>query len=145
MDERVYWLSFSIFPGVGPLLFQALLGKFGSAKDAWNASDKDLRIVLKNKLTEKFVSFRKTFSLEEYEKELVAKKVWFVTLGEDGYPELLKKIKNPPFVLYVKGYAKILHSVQNDKREFVSRSAAKDPVRFQPSRVGLHPRHASLH
>lgn len=119
MQERDFWLGFSVFPGIGPILFQALLEKFGSAKDAWNGSDKDLRDVLKDKLTEKFVAFRKRYSLEDYARRLLVQGVSFLTLGEDGYPELLKQIKSPPFVLYVKGSIDIFdeRGVKGDKRD----------------------------
>ena len=51
----------------------------------------------------KFDKFRGEFSIEDYIKKLKEKDVWFVTLQDKEYPELLKEIKNPPFVLYGKG------------------------------------------
>ena len=48
----------------------------------------------------KFDKFRGEFSIEDYIKKLKEKDVWFVTLQDKEYPELLKEIKNPPFVLY---------------------------------------------
>ncbi|MEN9407896.1 MAG: hypothetical protein RLZZ455_1112 [Candidatus Parcubacteria bacterium] len=117
MNERDYYLGFSVFPGVGPILFQALLERFGTADVAWCASDKDLEDVLKNKLTVKFVKFRDTFSLQEYVNTLESKKVSFLTLGDKEYPQLLKKIKNPPFVLFVKGNIDIFCRSKNNLSE----------------------------
>lgn len=114
MSEKLYWLGFSVFPGVGPVLFRLLLEAFGNAEAAWNASGKDLNVILKNKLTTKFISFREQFSPEKYEEVLDAKNVWFVTLEEKEYPQLLKKIENPPFVLYGIGSISILHQIQDD-------------------------------
>ncbi|MDP2637493.1 MAG: DNA-processing protein DprA, partial [Candidatus Levybacteria bacterium] len=37
-----------------------------------------------------------------------AGKVWFLTLQDEEYPQLLKEIKNPPFVLYGKGDRELL-------------------------------------
>ena len=114
MSERDYILGFSVFPGIGPVLFQSLLITFGTAEGAWNASEKDLHDVLKNKLTRKFIGFRDTFSFDSYADALESKKVTFVTIGDKGYPELLKKIKNPPFVLYAKGDQRVLNQIQDD-------------------------------
>ncbi len=36
-DEKLYWLGFSAFPGVGPKRFALLRKYFGSAKKAWQA------------------------------------------------------------------------------------------------------------
>ncbi len=108
MNERLYWLGFSVFPGVGPKRFRLLLNYFKSAKTAWEASALDLEPILGKVLTGKFNEFRKTFMLEEYYKELQAKKVSFIALVDKDYPELLEEIEDPPFVLYVKGNRKIL-------------------------------------
>jgi len=84
MDERDYWLGFSTVSGIGPAKFRKLLQEFGTAKAAWKAKRLD-------------------FSIEKYLEELKKKDVWFLTLLDDDYPELLKQIKNPPFVLYGRG------------------------------------------
>ncbi|MDP2649483.1 MAG: DNA-processing protein DprA [bacterium] len=103
MDERFYYLAFSVFPGVGPTRFGSLLKNFGSAKNAWFAKQTDLKEILGEKLTAKFEGFKSKFSIEDYIKQLQRKNVSFVCLTEEGYPEFLKQIKNPPFVLYVLG------------------------------------------
>jgi DNA processing protein len=84
MSERDYWLGFSTISGIGPAKFKKLLAEFKTAKSAWEAKKPD-------------------FSIENYLKELKKKYVWFITLQDENYPELLKGIKNPPFVLYGKG------------------------------------------
>src|SRR3990172_5306133 len=84
MSERDYWLGFSALPGIGPAKFRKILKEFGTAKAAWGAKKSD-------------------FSIEEYLKQLKEKDVWFVTLLDEDYPQILKEIKNPPFVLYGRG------------------------------------------
>ena len=125
-DERNYWVGFSVFPGVGPIKFKMLLSRFGSAKDAWKSSTSDLTKVLGEKLTARFDEFRTKFSIADYAGRLQRLGVSFVILADKEYPSLLSQIKNPPFVLYVKGDAEILNSsfakaskdrqVQNDNR-----------------------------
>lgn len=120
MDERNYWLGFSSFPGIGPAKFKKLLDNFGSAKDAWQApggrpfwsepQGRRLGKLIGEELAEKFDNFRNNFSIEKYAGELGNKDVSFVTLKDKEYPELLKKIKNPPFVLYAKGDPSLFRS-----------------------------------
>lgn len=116
-DERMYWLGFSVFPGIGPVKFQLLLSHFSSAKDAWEAPIRDKQEAIGSKLTEKFEKFRQTFSLEEYAEKLKKKNVGIVTVVDAEYPERLKQIKNPPFVLYVKGNKRLLNLSLRHSRE----------------------------
>lgn len=106
MNERDYWLGFSVFPGIGPTRFASLLRRFGTAKEGWHASKADLEAILGKKLAARFLSFRDVFSLQAYSKKVAENNVFYVTLLDGVYPLLLKEIKNPPFVLYVKGKSK---------------------------------------
>jgi len=110
MDDRNYWLGFSVFSGIGPMKFKKLLNSFGSAKDAWEVPKSDLARLLGEKLAEKFDEFRDKFSIEDYVNELEKKDVYFVTLKDKEYPKLLSQIRNPPFVLYVRGDPSSLRS-----------------------------------
>jgi len=83
--------------------FKKLLNSFGSAKDAWGAPKSDLEKVIGERLVPKFDEFRNKFSVEDYAGKLKKKNVSFIILTDSNYPELLKQIRNPPFVLYVKG------------------------------------------
>lgn len=110
MDERSYWLGFSLFSGIGPGRFTKLLTHFGSAKNAWEAHETDLVTILKPALTKSFLAFRKEFSFEDYLKKMHKANVSFLTLEDKQYPQLLKTIKNPPFVSFYKGNKEILNS-----------------------------------
>jgi DNA processing protein len=89
MEERDYWLGFSTVSGIGPAKFRKLLDESGTAKAAWK-------------------KLKPEFSIENYLQELKRKDVWFLTLKDKNYPQLLKEIKNSPFVLYGKGDALLL-------------------------------------
>lgn len=103
MEEKFYWLGWSVFPGVGPGKFRLLIEKFESAKNAWQASSLDLKSVIGEKLTENFDKFRINFSIENYAKKLVEKKVWFLTQKDPKYPQLLLQTDKPPILLFGKG------------------------------------------
>jgi DNA processing protein len=104
MTEKYNYLGFSVFPGIGPKKFDMLLKNFGSAKTAWESSRSDLEQVMGKSLTLKFEDFRKEFDIEKYVEKLKKQKVQFVCLSDKEYPSLLKKIPNPPIVLYMKAF-----------------------------------------
>jgi DNA processing protein len=90
VGERNYYLGFSTISGIGPAKFRKLLGEHKTAKAAWE-------------------SLKPKFSIKDYLEELKKKNVWFVTLLDENYPQILKEIKNPPFVLYGKGHKSLLN------------------------------------
>lgn len=111
MQERLYWLGFSVCWGIGPAKFALLLDYFKSAKNAWKASESDLQASgLGEVLTQKFKHFRKTFSLEHYAEKLEQKKVSYLTLLDTHYPHRLKQIPKAPFVLFVKGDVSVFNT-----------------------------------
>jgi len=91
MDERDYWLGFSTISGIGPAKFRKLLEEFKTAKIAWE-------------------NLKPNFSIENYLKKLKEKDVWFMTLLDEDYPQILKEIRNPPFVLYGRGNPSTLYA-----------------------------------
>lgn len=104
MDERLYWLGFSVFSGIGPVRFKRLLDYFGTAQSAWGASVADLKKARLGDITAKRLDeFRYNFPITDYFHKLRDADVKFFTLSDSQYPEFLSRIKNPPFVLYVKG------------------------------------------
>ncbi len=113
MDERLYWLGFALFSGIGPKRFQLLLETFGSAKDAWEAEESALaESGIGSKNAQTFVEFRKGIAIQRYADVLEKKRIAYVCLYEDTYPSLLKQISNPPFVLF---YSGALSAVSSEK------------------------------
>lgn len=102
MDRRFY-LPFSVFSGIGPHKFNALIKTFGSAKLAFEASQSDLKDVIGEKTAHKFDEFRNKFDLSKFELELKKKKIEYICVTDKNYPILLKQIPNPPILLFVKG------------------------------------------
>jgi len=103
VDERLYWLGFSLFPGIGPKKFINLINEFSTAKAAWEASDVELLKVLGPAITKKFIAYRPTCNASEYQDRLKKSNVWYVLSVDEQYPQLLKEIDDPPYVLYGRG------------------------------------------
>lgn len=106
-EEKLYWLAFSAFLGIGAKRFALLKNYFGSAKAAWKAKENDWRTIgLGSSLARKLAEFRKTFTPQKYWQTLRKKGFTCLFLDEPDYPRNLKKIDDPPFVLYVWGEIK---------------------------------------
>lgn len=108
MKERIYWLGFSAFSGIGPSRFQLLLRHFGSAKAAWEASGEDYKNLVGTALATRFDTFRQSFSLSGYAKKFADKDVDYVLYIDKSFPLQLKELKNCPFILYVRGDISVL-------------------------------------
>lgn len=99
------WLKLIRCDGVGSVTFARLKKYFGSVDAALEASLSQLTQVagIGEKTARTIVSSRDKFNIEA-ELEIAEKVgVCLLTLADDRYPSLLKKIDDPPPVLYVKG------------------------------------------
>jgi DNA processing protein len=103
LQDRDYFLGFSVFSGVGPKRFADLITAFGTAKNAWHGDDSTLITVLGKAYGNAFLSFRKQFSIAEYLTALKKKNVSFLTLADTLYPHSLREVPLSPFVLYLRG------------------------------------------
>lgn len=103
LEDKEYWLAFSVFQGIGPIRFNHLLNIFGSAKKAfWSPERKWREIGFSGKLVARFLNFRRHFDFDSYFLRLEKKGVRAIFAEEENYPKLLKEIVDRPSVLYVK-------------------------------------------
>jgi len=99
------WLKLIRADGIGPITFAKLIKHFGSAERVLGASVRELSKIdgVGFKTAERIASTREKFNTE-VELELARKLgVWLVNLADERYPPVLKRIYDPPPVLYVKG------------------------------------------
>ncbi len=114
MDERNYYLGFSLANNIGPIRFRNLLNYFGSASSAWKGTNKELREAgLGPKTIEGFLGFREEFGFGDYLEKLRKTKSDFIASFEKSYPNSLTKLPNPPIVLFVKGDKSCLDNEKN--------------------------------
>ncbi len=89
--------------GLGAQKMKILLGFFGTAEKAWQADLSQLeRSRIGNNIAGKIVSGREKINPDEEWKKLEKENIKVITLADDNYPQLLKEIPNPPYILYVK-------------------------------------------
>jgi len=99
------WLKLLRSDGIGPVTFTKLIKHFNSAERALSASVSELAKVngIGFKTAERIAATRDKFDPVE-ELNLAEKLgVWLINLEDQRYPVMLKKIYDPPPVLYVKG------------------------------------------
>lgn len=91
MEDREYWLSLNLVPGLRLNDVRKLIAVFGSAREIFSKNKKEFPI-------EKIEPI-----LRKELKELEKKKLSYIALSDKEYPEFLKEIPDPPVVLYVNG------------------------------------------
>ena len=99
------WLKLIRADGVGPTTFAKLIKYFGSPDRALGASAGELANVdgIGFKTAEQIAATRNKFDTAA-ELQLAGKLgVWLINLEDRRYPPVLKRIYDPPPVLYVKG------------------------------------------
>jgi len=104
MNERDYYLGFSLVNGIGPKRFNSLLKQFKTARKAWGASESELKISgIGPSFVKKLIEFRSKFDFDTYSKLLKQKEVGFIAHCDKHYPQLLKELDDAPIVLFTRG------------------------------------------
>ncbi len=89
--------------GIGPIRFDVLINHFGTVEKAYKADRGELKELLGNALTEKFIEFRNEFDPIKKLDEFKQKEIRVLTREDNRLPRQLKNISDPPICLYIKG------------------------------------------
>src|SRR3954465_14302785 len=102
LDRRSAELLLAPTPGIGPRLRKALLAHFGSADAVISAAASDLRSVpgIGQKLSRSIVVSRQEIDVEKELEDCRTGGVTVLVESEDGYPQTLRTIPDPPGVLF---------------------------------------------
>jgi DNA processing protein len=104
VNDRKYWLGFSLVPEIGPKRLSHLLNRFGDLALAWTASETRLcEAGLDRQPVENLLRVRRQLNLDAEMAKIEKVGARLLTLADDDYPALLKKIPDAPTVLYVRG------------------------------------------
>jgi len=101
MDKYLYWLD--RIEGLGPLAKKNLIDAYGDAENIFRASEKHLKYILDEKKLKLLMDAKEMVEMEDAFEELKRKKIHMVCYHEDGYPEKLIHIPDPPFAMYYVG------------------------------------------
>jgi DNA processing protein len=104
LSNQAYWLGLSLVPQLGTVRIQQLLTAFGTAKNAWEATEKDLRDVgLPEQVLNSLLKTRKTLDLASEIRKVEALGASLITWEDSSYPENLRFISDAPVLLYLRG------------------------------------------
>lgn len=104
VNDRKYWLGFSLVPEIGPKRLSHLLNRFGDLALAWTASETRLcEAGLDRQPVENLLRVRRQLNLDAEMAKIEKAGARLLTLADENYPALLKKIPDAPTVLYVRG------------------------------------------
>jgi DNA processing protein len=106
-EEKLYSFALSFCPNLGSQRLFLLKRYFGSIKKVWEASEQELlKTGLRSNFVKKLISVRQKVNLDSSFIRLRENGIECQILADKKYPENLKKIDNPPFTIFVKGFIK---------------------------------------
>ena len=105
MTDKLPWLGLRSIPGVGIVLGQRLLQRFGGPAAVFKARLQDLAAIkgITPAMAQAIVGFRDWDKLEERLGRLTAQGAELVTQDDPHFPAGLKQIPYPPPLLFIKG------------------------------------------
>jgi len=106
LDYRKYVIALREKAGVGPKTFQQLVSAFGSPENIYKVGLEEIQKLPRMnpaKAERIFASQDKLSEIEEHILFLEELGIGILTILDDNYPSILKKIDDPPPLLYYKG------------------------------------------
>lgn len=141
-DCLKYWVWLSIIPGVGLATCKKLLDIFGTPMDVWGASELSLKKsgILTDHMVKELINKKNKDTVKKHIDNIQKNGVTVINYMEDMYPQYLKKIYDPPIVLYFKGNLikeeKVIAIVGSRKASSYGLVAA-ETIAYELSRVGI--------
>ena len=113
MTEKEALIALNMMPGIGSITVLRIMERFGSAAAIFDLSEAELASVqgVGSVRAAKLVAELNCVLYKEEIERAENSSIKFVTLIDDDYPELLKKIPDPPAALYVAGATKVLNKI----------------------------------
>jgi len=108
-SNAIYWLALSLTPGLGPTRGRKLRERFGSVQDIFHASLTELEAENLQAQSAQHIALGKSLELAHDEvAKAAAAGIQILCRDDEGWPERLSEIYDPPLVLFVHGNAKAL-------------------------------------
>lgn len=108
LSEIRDWIGLSLVPDVGPKRFVLLLNHFGSPKEVFSSSLKELEKIpdIGRAVAQNIKNFKLWDEVEKQSLRVGKEGIRFITLKSPEYPLNLKNIYDPPPYLFLKGEIK---------------------------------------
>ena len=111
IEEKIYKVWISLIRNLGIKRYENLIQEFGSKEQIWKT--KKEKIIKVNKITEEIALLISNENIKKdvnrHIKFMEKNNIDIISIEDKEYPELLKKIYNPPICLYIRGNKSILN------------------------------------
>jgi DNA processing protein len=103
-SNSIYWLALSLTPGLGPTRGRKLVERFATIQDIFHASLTELEAENLQAQSAQHIALGKSLELAHDEiAKAAAAGIQIVCREDQGWPERLSEIYDPPLVLFVRG------------------------------------------
>ncbi len=106
MDNRtIAWIKLGLMRFIGPVKAAALVDALGSPENIFKAKRNDLAPVtgIGPSVADRIIAERRNIDVDKELEAVRRHGVTVITVDDGAYPQALKSIYDPPYVLYVKG------------------------------------------
>jgi DNA processing protein len=111
-EEELYWLAMKLVPGLGARTSGKLLDRFRSPQALFRASRTELESAGLSGAVAQSIASGCTFEEAAAQQErMAACGAVVVTIGDPRYPQALREIFDPPFLLFARGRAELINSL----------------------------------
>ena len=112
LENKKYWIWFSLIKGLGSKRKQKLLESYKTPEKIYKLTKKEL--IETNGIGEKMVENILKSKDEDYLKKYILymqkHNIDIININDENYPKILKEIYDPPISLYIKGNQNILNN-----------------------------------
>lgn len=110
MTNRTLHLCLALLEGIGPKRLALLLERFGSVENIFSAKISDVASAasIPHEKAEELLSQHHIKKAERVEELCSKHSIDIITLDDELYPPLLRRINSPPSLLFVRGDARVL-------------------------------------
>lgn len=111
IEDIKYKIWISLIKNLGFRRYQKLIQEFKSLEELWNVSKDDLVKIdgIGQKLSEFITNENLKMDINRHIEYMKQHSIDIISIEDNEYPELLKKIYNPPICLYIIGRKDILN------------------------------------
>jgi len=105
MTATEAYLALNLLPNIGPIRVRRLLEKFGTPQTILAANLRELLTVpgIGEEMAENIHDWEKRIDLPEEQRRIATHGISLLTVDDPSYPDALRNIHDPPFLLYMKG------------------------------------------
>lgn len=103
MEQQDFLVAFASISGIGSMRLKLLLEYFGSAEEAWKATFSEIsRVGLPKNVLTAILDRRQKINPHQYHYSILKRGIKVVTILDSDYPDRLRNIPDPPYVLFIK-------------------------------------------